>query len=56
MRFFPLAPARRHQDPSDARSAKEGILDAAAEGGWTVLSMRDEFARIWPAGVADGVQ
>jgi phosphoserine phosphatase len=25
------------------------VLDAAAAGGWTVLSMRDEFARIWPA-------
>jgi phosphoserine phosphatase len=24
------------------------VLDAAAEDGWTVLSMRDEFARIWP--------
>jgi cytosine/adenosine deaminase-related metal-dependent hydrolase len=25
------------------------ILDAAAGGGWTVLSMRDDFARVWPA-------
>ena len=32
------------------------ILHAAAEGGWTVLSMRDEFARIWPADLADGAQ
>jgi hypothetical protein len=32
------------------------ILDTAAEGGWTVLSMRDEFARIWPADLADGAQ
>ena len=32
------------------------ILDSAAEGGWTVLSMRDEFARIWPADLADGAQ
>jgi hypothetical protein len=29
------------------------ILDAAAEGGWTVLSMRDDFARLWPADLAD---
>jgi hypothetical protein len=27
-----------------------------AEGGWTVLSMRDEFARIWPADLAAGAQ
>jgi len=32
------------------------ILDAAAEGGWTVLSMRDEFARIWPADLAAGAR
>jgi phosphoserine phosphatase len=32
------------------------ILDAAAERGWTVLSMRDEFARVWPADPADGAQ
>lgn len=32
------------------------ILDAAAERGWTVLSMRDEFARLWPADPADGAQ
>jgi phosphoserine phosphatase len=32
------------------------ILDAAAESGWTVLSMRDEFARLWPADLADGAQ
>jgi len=32
------------------------ILDAAAEGGWTVLSMRDEFARLWRADRADGAQ
>jgi phosphoserine phosphatase len=32
------------------------ILDAAAGGGWTVLSMRDEFARIWPADLAYGAQ
>jgi phosphoserine phosphatase len=32
------------------------ILGAAAEGGWTVLSMRDEFARIWAADLADGTQ
>ncbi len=25
------------------------ILTAAAAGGWTVLSMRDDFARVWPA-------
>ena len=25
------------------------ILNAAAGGGWTVLSMRDDFARVWPA-------
>ncbi len=25
------------------------ILNAAAEGGWTVVSMRDDFARVWPA-------
>jgi phosphoserine phosphatase len=30
------------------------ILDAAADGGWTVLSMRDEFARVWPANIAHG--
>ncbi len=24
------------------------ILNAAAGGGWTVLSMRDDFARVWP--------
>jgi cytosine/adenosine deaminase-related metal-dependent hydrolase len=29
------------------------ILNAAAGGGWTVLSMRDDFARVWPAGLAD---
>ena len=32
------------------------ILDAAAEGGWTVLSMRDEFACLWAADLADGAQ
>jgi hypothetical protein len=32
------------------------ILDAAAGGGWTVLSMRDDFARVWPAGLADGAR
>jgi hypothetical protein len=32
------------------------ILDAAAESGWTVLSVRDEFARVWPADLADGAQ
>src|SRR5580704_741534 len=32
------------------------ILDAAAEGGWTVLSMRDDFARVWPADPAKGAQ
>ena len=32
------------------------ILDAAAGRGWTVLSMRDEFARIWPADLAYGAQ
>ena len=32
------------------------ILDAAAERGWTVLSMRDEFARIWPADLAYGAE
>lgn len=25
------------------------ILSAAAAGGWTVLSLRDDFARLWPA-------
>jgi phosphoserine phosphatase len=32
------------------------ILSAAAAGGWTVLSMRDDFARVWPTGVADGTR
>jgi hypothetical protein len=32
------------------------ILDAAAEGGWTVLSMRADFVRVWPADVADSAQ
>jgi phosphoserine phosphatase len=32
------------------------ILDAAAEGGWTVLSMRDDFVRVWPADPADSAQ
>ena len=32
------------------------ILNAAAAGGWTVLSMRDDFARVWPAGLADGAR
>ncbi len=31
------------------------ILDAAAGGGWTVLSMRDDFARMWPADPADAM-
>ena len=31
------------------------ILNAAAGGEWTVLSMRDDFARIWPD-LADGVR
>ncbi len=30
------------------------ILSAAAAGGWTVLSMRDDFARVWPADRTDG--
>ncbi len=29
------------------------ILNAAAGGGWTVLSMSDDFARVWPTGLAD---
>jgi hypothetical protein len=29
------------------------ILNAAAGGGWTVISIRDDFARVWPAGIAD---
>ena len=32
------------------------ILDAAAGGGWTVLSMREDFARVWPADLADGAR
>ena len=32
------------------------ILDAAAGGGWTVLSMRDDFARVWPADLADAAR
>jgi hypothetical protein len=32
------------------------ILDAAAEGGWTVLSMRDDFASIWPQGPGGDAQ
>jgi phosphoserine phosphatase len=32
------------------------ILDAAAEGGWTMLSMRDDFARVWPADPADAAR
>ena len=32
------------------------ILNAAAAGGWTVLSMRDDFARLWPAGLAGGAR
>src|SRR5690349_14576784 len=32
------------------------MLDVAAESGWTVLSMRDEFARVWPPDLADGAQ
>ena len=32
------------------------ILAAAAEEGWTVLSMRDDFARMWPANLAAGAQ
>jgi hypothetical protein len=30
------------------------ILDAAGGGGWTVISMRDDFTRLWPADPADG--
>jgi phosphoserine phosphatase len=29
------------------------ILNAAARGGWTVISMRDDFARVWRAGRPD---
>ena len=29
------------------------VLEAAARGGWTVLSMRADFARVWPADPAD---
>jgi hypothetical protein len=32
------------------------ILDAAAGSGWTVLSMRDAFARVWPADLADAAR
>ena len=32
------------------------ILDAAAGGRWTMLSMRDDFARMWPADLADGAR
>jgi hypothetical protein len=32
------------------------ILNAAAGGGWTVLSMRDDFARLWPADLADSAR
>ena len=32
------------------------ILNAAAGGGWTVISMRDDFARVWPADLADGAR
>ncbi len=32
------------------------ILSAAAEGDWTVLSMRDDFARVWPADLAQSAQ
>ena len=32
------------------------ILDAAAADRWTVLSMRDDFARVWPADLAYGAQ
>jgi cytosine/adenosine deaminase-related metal-dependent hydrolase len=32
------------------------ILNAAAAGGWMVLSMRDDFARLWPADLAGGAR
>jgi len=32
------------------------ILNAAARGGWTVLSMRDDFARVWPTDLADSAR
>ena len=32
------------------------ILNAAAGGGWTVISMRDDFARVWPTDPADDAQ
>jgi phosphoserine phosphatase len=32
------------------------ILSAAAAGGWTVLSMRDDFARVWPADLVEGAR
>jgi hypothetical protein len=32
------------------------ILNAAARGGWTVLSMCDDFARVWPADLADSAR
>ena len=32
------------------------ILDAAAGGRGTMLSMRDDFARMWPADLADGAR
>jgi predicted ATPase len=32
------------------------ILNAAARGGWTVLSMRDDFARVWPADLTDSAR
>jgi hypothetical protein len=32
------------------------ILDAATGGAWMLLSMRDDFARVWPASPADAAR
>jgi hypothetical protein len=32
------------------------ILNAAARGGWTVFSMRDDFAHVWPADLTDSAR
>ena len=47
-----------HHDDDEREYAYDDpqILDAAAGGGWTVLSMRDDFARVWQAGPAEAVR
>ena len=47
-----------HHDDDVREYAYDGpqILNAAAADGWTVLSMRDDFARLWPADLAGGAR